>query len=148
MHRKAYTINTCLSIDQKVGTVSFLTVEMIGGIEKLLEGPMMNRANKEYPNARRGEVLCIPLFPILEGIGMIHIHLFSLDVEGAELEFSKPFDKLKIDLFAMEYAVSSGNGLDSKVTETRYREFKNFLKKVGSYEEVHRTLQDVFYARI
>ena len=150
VHRKAYTINTCLSINQKVGTVSFLTAEMIGGIEKLLEGPMMNRANKEYPNARREEVLCIPLFPILEGIGMTHIHLFSLDVEGAELDILKtiPFDKVKIDLFVIEYAVSSGNGLDSKVTETRYREFKNFFKKVGSYEEVHRTPQDVFYARI
>ena len=45
--------------------MSFLTTEMIGGIEKLLEGPMMNRANKEYPNAKREEVLCIPLFSIL-----------------------------------------------------------------------------------
>ena len=89
VHWKAYTVNICLSIDQKVGTVSFLTAEIIGGIEKLLEGPMMNRANKEYANARWEEVLCDPLFPILEGIGMTHIHLYSLDVEGAEIDILK-----------------------------------------------------------
>ena len=81
---------------------------------------------------------------------MRHIHLFSLDVEGAELDILKtiPFDKVKIDLFVIEYTISSGNGLDSKVTETRYGEFKNFFKKIGSYKEEHRTVQDVFYARI
>ena len=150
VHRKAYTINTCLSLDQKISVVNFLTAEMIGGIEKKLEGSMMNRAKKEYPNAKREEVICIPLFSILEAIGMTHIHLFSLDVEGAELDILQtiPFDKVKIDLFVIEYAVSSGNGPDSKATQTRDREFKQFFEKVGSYKEVYRTYQDVFYERV
>ena len=150
VHRKAYTINTCLSLDQKVSVVNFLSAEMIGGIEEKLEGSMMNRANKEYPDAKREEVLCIPLFSILEAIGMTHIHLFSLDVEGAELDILRtiPFDKVTIDLFVIEYAVSSGNGADSKATETRDREFKQFFEKVGSYKEVYRTYQDVFYKRV
>ena len=150
VHRKAYTINTCLSLDQKTSVVNFLSAEMIGGIEKKLEGPMMNRANKEYPDAKKEEVLCIPLFSILEAIGMTHINLFSLDVEGAELDILQtiPFDKVKIDLFVIEYAVSSGNGLDSKATKSRDQEFKQFFQKVGSYKEVHRTYQDVFYERV
>ena len=103
VHGKAYTINRCLSFDEKVGALTFFTTEIIGGIEKLLKGPTMNSANKEYPNASREEVLCISLFPTLEGIGMICIRLFLLDDEGAELDILKttPFDKVKIDLFVM-----------------------------------------------
>ena len=150
VHRKAYTINTCLSLDQKISIVNFLPAGMIGGLEKKLEGPMMDRANKAHPNVKREEVLCIPLFSILEAIRMTHIQLFSLDVEGAELDILKtiPFDKVKIDLFVIEYAVSSGNGVDSKVTETRLLEFQQLFEKVGSYKEVHRTGQDIFYARV
>ena len=150
VHRKSYTINTCLSLDQKISIVNFLPAGMIGGLEKKLEGPMMDRANKGHPNVKREEVLCIPLFSILEAIGMTHIHLFSLDVEGAELDILKtiPFDKVKIDLFVIEYAVSSGNGVDSKVTETRLLEFQQLFEKVGSYKEIHRTGQDIFYARV
>ena len=150
VHRKAYTINTCLSLDQETSVVNFVSAEMIGGIEKKLEGSMIHRANKEYPNAKREEVLCIPLFSILEAIGMTHIHFFSLDVEGAELDILQtiPFDKVKIDLFVIEYAVSSGNGPDNKATETRYQEFKQFFEKVGLYKEVYRTYQDVFYERV
>ena len=150
VHRKSYTINTCLSLDQKISIVNFLPAGMIGGLEKKLEGPMMDRANKGHPNVKREEVLCIPLFSILEAIGMTHIHLFSLDVEGAELDILKtiPFDKVKIDLFVIEYAVSSGNGVDSKVTETRLLEFQQLFEKVGSYKEIQRTGQDIFYARV
>ena len=150
VHRRAYTINTCLSIDQRIGVVNFLPAEMIGGIIKILEGPMMNRANREYPNTKREEVLCIPLFSILDAIGIKHIHFFSLDVEGAELDILKtiPFDKVKVDLFVIEYAVGNGQGIDSTVTAKRYREFQEFFQKIGSYKEVHRTFQDVFYARV
>ena len=150
VHRKAYTINTCLSLDQEINAVNFLPADLIGGVEKALEGSMMHRANKEHPDAIPEEVLCIPLFSILEAIGMTHIHFFSLDVEGAELDILKtiPFDKVKIDLFVIEYAVSSGDGLDSKATETRYREFQQFFKKVGSFKEELRTYTDVFYARV
>ena len=79
---------------------------------------------------------------MLEGIGMTHIHLFSLDDEGAELHILKtiPFDKVEIDLFVTEYAVSCGNGLDSKVIEAKYGEFQNFFQKIGSCKEVHRSL--------
>ena len=150
VHRKAYTINTCLSLDQEINAVDFLSADLIGGVEKALEGSMMHRANKEYPDAIWEEVLCIPLFSILEAIGMTHIHFFSLDVEGAELDILKtiPFDKVKIDLFVIEYAVSSGDGLDSKATETRYREFQQFFEKVGSYKEELRTYTDVFYVKL
>ena len=48
----------------------------------------------------------------------------------AELNILKtiPFEKVKIDLFVTEYALSSRKGLDSKVTERRCGEFQNFLK--------------------
>ena len=110
---------------------------------------MMNRANKEYPNASREEVVDISLLPILEGIGMTHINLFSLEDECAELDILKtiPFEKVKIDLFVTEYALSSRKGLDSKVTERRCGEFQNFFKRLGCIKKYTVRLP-FFYGRI
>ena len=111
---------------------------------------MMHRANKEQPDAVREEVLCILLFSILEAIVMTHIHFFSLDVEGAELDILKtiPFEKVNIDVFVIEYVVISGDGLDSNATETRYGELQQFFKKDGSCKEELRTYTDDFYVRV
>ena len=123
---------------------------MIGGIVKILEGPMMNRVNRQNPNTKREELLCIPLFSILEAIEMKHIHFFSLDVEGVELDILKtiPFDKVKVDLFVIEYVVGNEHSIDSESTVKTYREFQEFFQKIGSYKEVQLTFQDVFYARV
>ena len=103
---------------------------MIGAIEKRLEGSMMNRVNKKCPDAEREEVLCIPLFSILEAIRMTHIRFFSLDVEGAEFDILQtiPFDKVKTDLFVIENAIASGNGLDSKTSQD-IENLSNSLKR-------------------
>ena len=71
---------------------------------------MLNRAKAAVPHVEATDTLCIPVYSILETINMLHIIFFSLDLEGAELEILKtiPFDKVKIDLFLVEYEIPGG----------------------------------------
>ena len=149
VHRKAYCINTCLSLDNKIGTATFRTAGMIGGVEEGYTETMKKRANSEFPNAPSVEVFCIPLGLILTALEMYRIHFFSLDVEGAELAILNtiPFDIVKIDLFFIEYTVWNGS-TDVKATQKRLTELREFFKKVGGYREVHIGGLDVVFARI
>ena len=61
---------------------------------------------------------------------MHQINFFSLDVEGAELEMLKtiPFDKVKIDLFLIEYTFS-GDGTTEKLNA-----INKFFEGLGKYK--------------
>ena len=50
VNRKSYTINSCLSLDNKIDIVKFLPAEMIGGVETGFEKTMKERASREFPN--------------------------------------------------------------------------------------------------
>ena len=149
VHRKAYCINTCLSLDNKIGTATFRTAGMIGGVEEGYTETMKKRANSEFPSAPSVEVFCIPLGLILTALEMYRIHFFSLDVEGAELAILNtiPFDIVKIDLFFIEYTVWNGS-TDVKATQKRLAELREFFKKIGGYREIHIGGLDVVFARI
>ena len=110
---------------------------------------MKERAKKENPKAALVYVVCIPIDLTLTALEMYHIHFFSLDVEGAELHILRtiPFDKVRIDLFFIEYVVWKGV-TDVPATEERLKEFRDFFKNLGLYKEIHRTELDVVFARI
>ena len=149
VHRKAYCINTCLSLDKKVGTAKFRLAAMIGGVEDGYTETMKKRASSEFPNAPSVEVFCIPIGLILTALDMYHIHFFSLDVEGAELAVLKtiPFDKVKIDLFFIEYLVWNGS-TDVKATQKRLAELREFFKNIGGYREIRTGNLDAVFARM
>lgn len=96
VHRKSYTVNSCLSLDEKLNVVDFLPAKLLGGVELSLKSEelMMNRVQSTFPNIKPEEVLCIPVKSILKAINLTHINFFSLDVEGAELDILKsiPFN--------------------------------------------------------
>ena len=144
--RKSYSINACLSLNEKIDVASFLPAEFLGGLEKsLAEEKMMGRINHEYPHIKREEVLCIPLYSILKAIDMTHIHFFSLDVEGAEMDILRtiPFNLVSIELFLIEYYVP----YDVTETQKRLKEFRDFFDNLGTYKEVHLGSVDVAFAR-
>ena len=91
----------------------------------------------------------MPLGLILAALEMYHIDFFSLDVEGAELQILKtiPFDKIKIDLFFIEYVVWNGS-TDVAATQKRLEDLREFFKKVGGYKEIKKSNLDVVFARI
>lgn len=149
VHRKAYNLNSCLSLDNKIRIAKFKQAGLIGGVEAGYTNTMKERAKKENPKAALVEVVCIPIDLILTALEMYHIHFFSLDVEGAELHILRtiPFDKVRIDLFFIEYQVWNGV-TDVPATEKRLKEFRDFFKNLGLYKEIHRTELDVVFARI
>ena len=132
--------------NEKIDVASFLPAEFLGGLEKsLAEEKMMGRINHEYPHIKREEVLCIPLYSILKAIDMTHIHFFSLDVEGAEMDILRtiPFNLVTIELFLIEYYVP----YDVTETQKRLKEFRDFFDNLGTYKEVHLGSVDVAFAR-
>ena len=149
VHRKAYCINSCLSLDNSIGIAKFKPAGMIGGVETGYTETMKRRANSEFPGTASVEVFCMPLGLILAALEMYHIDFFSLDVEGAELQILKtiPFDKIKIDLFFIEYVVWNGS-TDVAATQKRLEDLREFFKKVGGYKEIKKSNLDVVFARI
>ena len=142
VHRKAYAVNVCLSVDQKISIVRFFGADLLGGIEKVMRGPMLDRAKGESPNINATDALCIPVYSLLRAVNMHHINFFSLDVEGAELKILEtiPFDKIEIDLFSIEYAVPGGG------TTEKLNAINKFFEGLGKYKQIHRTSQDVLFA--
>ena len=148
LHRKVYALNVCLSIENKTSIVNFHPAGLIGGIENIMKGPLMGRAKKEAPHIKRTDSICIPLYSILKTLNMSYINFFSLDVEGAELEILKtiPFNKVKVDLFYIEYAITNAYGIDGVATNKKLNELNEFFERLKIYKQVHRTFQNVVFA--
>ena len=141
VHRKAYAVNVCLYVENRIKIVKFYGADVLGGIEKVMEGQMLNQAKAGASHVEATDTLCIPVYSILEAIKMHHINFFSLDVEGAELEILKtiPFDKVKIDIFLIEYTIPGGG------SQGKLNALKKFFEDLRTYKQVQRTNQDVMF---
>ena len=65
-----------------------------------------------------------------------------MNVEGAELKILKtiPFDKVKTDLFLIEYAISGGG------TQKKLNAFNKLFQHLGTYKQMKVSGQDVMFA--
>ena len=88
VHRNAYCINTCSSLDNKISIANFRTAEMIGGVEEGYTETGKQRASSEFPNASSVEVLCIPLGLFLTTLEMYHIHFFFVRRKGSRIQYT------------------------------------------------------------
>ena len=122
---------------------------MIEGVEAGYTETMNKRANSEFPGTTLAELFIVPLGLILTVLEIYHINFSSLDVEWAELEVIKtiPFDKVKIDLFFIEYVVWN-DFTDVSATQKRLEEFREFFKKVVKYKEIKKSNLDSVFPRI
>ncbi|XP_045159525.1 protein Star-like [Mercenaria mercenaria] len=99
-HRKAYSLNACLSTNKYPSLETFST----GKIHVL--GKVLDDRYKMKKRAKNLiQVQCFPLYTILLAIGKMDIDYFSLDVEGAEsgVLHTIPWDKLNIKMFSIEH---------------------------------------------
>lgn len=109
-HRKAFSLQACLSPGNFSKVMNFKPVGFFGGIN----GTMDETHLKSIIHAREYKedllVQCFPLHVIMEALGRTHIHYFSLDVEGPEMDILRtiPWGKLRIDTLSVEYTMWSG----------------------------------------
>jgi len=71
---------------------------------------------------------CLPLDTIMEKVGVRHVHFFSLDVEGAELEVLKGIDftRFSFDVMAVE-----ADETDLNIANGKDKEILEFLESKG-----------------
>jgi len=100
-HRKAHSIQTCLSIQNKTQLVDF------DPIAALVDEDGMSRSMGGIVNETGGDtfkIQCIPLYTILLALGNPTVHWISLDIEGGEFPVlrSIPWDKVDIKALTVE----------------------------------------------
>ena len=121
--RKAWNTPACISTSSHVElNVDFVANGMIGGFD----GPHFERSGgvakdvDTNPFVYNVKAHCFPLNVMLDAIGVNYVDMFSLDVEGAELEVLKSIDFSRVTIAVL-------------VIEKNYKEdlMFNFLKDKG-----------------
>ncbi len=114
-----YNFNYAVSEDE--GQVEFLGDGALGGIKNLLPEQHIKGWNLNINNSYLVESK--PIRKILEGIDIKRVDLFSIDVEGGELEVLKTFDwDIPVYIVLIEI---------SKYDEKKDQECRDFLKSKG-----------------
>ena len=105
-NRRATVFPRCLSTKTTPEVVKFDAAGLIGGIiHKGREPGGFVPDNVKLPYDRRTiEMQCFPLYTVLMALGNPTVDLFSLDIEGAELQVLKtiPWDKVNIRVLLIE----------------------------------------------
>jgi Methyltransferase FkbM domain len=106
--RKAWTTPACISMSAQVELeVKFLAHGMVGGYgtERFGAGNTFTFEKAKNPYVYDVKANCFPLNTMLDAIGVGRVDMFSLDVEGAELQVLETidFDRVSIGLFIIEH---------------------------------------------
>lgn len=121
-HRRAFSINSCISIDKRISRVDFILTPFVGGIKGLEESQELKYFRDQSSDKINAKVQCFPLYALLLAIGNPSVDVFSLDVEAAELPVLKmiPFEEVDIKVFIIEVAHSDEKALDEFMLENGY----------------------------
>ena len=103
-HRKAFSVNSCLSTYSYPAKIPIAldVAPALSRFDKIETDLGRQRKNKV---AKVKMIQCFPLYSILLACGRTNIDLFSLDIEGAELDVLKtiPWTKVDIKVLLVEY---------------------------------------------
>lgn len=119
--RKAYAINSCLSVHPYPEKVDFIMADFVGGIKKLEESNKL-RSMRASQRAPEGVVQCLPFFSVLLAVGNPRVDMLSLDVEGAELGIlsSLPWEKVDIGVILVEVEHSDSAKIEALLRSKNY----------------------------
>ncbi|XP_050711749.1 uncharacterized protein LOC126995893 [Eriocheir sinensis] len=103
-HRKAYSIQTALSLTNKSTEVKFRVLGPKGELSSVWD-----KKGKTIITVR-----ALPLYAILKALDVPVIDYLSLDIEGAEMKVldTLPWDKVKVRVMHVEYNHLSGGHKD------------------------------------
>ena len=145
-NRRAFVLPACLSHSRTPVKTKFKLAGWGSGVSSLNRN--INPTDKSVPET---DVQCFSLNSIMAAIGVRHIDLMILDVEGSELQVLETIDwkRITIDLFSIEY-------MDKNRVE-KLNKIRAFFNKTGlNYKEVGKmplkstdaTGCDVFFMRV
>ncbi|KAH3894693.1 uncharacterized protein LOC127867739 isoform X2 [Dreissena polymorpha] len=120
-HRKAFTVNACLSPQPYPAMVTFNKAFNRGRVVDNNEAK--DWIHQQGISKDEVSVQCFPLYSLLLALNQLTVDFFSLDVEGDELRVLKtiPFDKVDIKMMTVEYVHQVGKDGD----------LKSFVEKKG-----------------
>jgi len=123
--RKAWIAGACIALSPRMETVSFLAHGMVGGVSQganALGDKFQNlkQQDEQSPYVYTVTQNCFPLAVMLDAINVTRIDMFSLDVEGNELDVLRTVDFARFDI-----------GLLAIETNGRNQELSEFLLPKG-----------------
>lgn len=150
-NRKAHIFPRCLSTKKTPEVVEFDAAGLIGGIIHDGKEPggttfdpkvFSNVPENHYVNHNRRTIRlqCFPLYSVLMALGNPTVDLFSLDIEGAEIQVLKtiPWDKVNIRVLIIEV-----NHI-GEIFEGSPKKLINLLKKSGYKFFKSSTIDDIY----
>lgn len=107
-HRKAFSVNACLSPRSTPAKLTFNKAFNRGRI--VHDKDAQDWIKKQRIASDPVEIECFPFYSFMLALNRTTIDFFSLDVEGDELNVLKtiPFEKLNIKMLAVEYVHETG----------------------------------------
>ena len=140
-NRKAFAINACIANDKPM-IARFQIGDALSGRDDAMSEDHKKRLNNENPIELYVTVPCFSLNTILNALGVHKIDMFSLDVEGGELDVLKTidFNELDIETFVIEH----------NARQESIKQYKELFQNISDnkYEEIKVTGQDSFYLKI
>jgi len=123
-HRKATTIQTCLSTRTKPEMVHF---DLFGSVRNSTSRESMSGIVPESRGNDTVEMQCLPLYSILMAMDNPTVHYFSLDIEGAEFAVLKtiPWDLVDIQVLSVE------THLAGRIFPGNRQDMINYMDQVG-----------------
>jgi len=122
-HRKATSVQTCLSTSGEVETFNF---DMTGSVRNESTRESMSGL-VTHVNEKTIQMQCFPLYTLLLAMGNPTVHFFSLDIEGAEFPVLRtiPWDKVDIRVLTVE------SHLAGRIYSGTRAELINYMESVG-----------------
>jgi hypothetical protein len=105
----------------------------VGGINLTMTEAHLSKFKQKIQQAGKENVLCGPMNEILKMVGVQRIDLFSLDVEGGELNVLRKFDfdTIKVHVLIMERAKTSNQDKNLEIEDILTRNGFKFYSKQG-----------------
>ena len=139
IRKKAFSINSCLSLHRRSENVAFKVTGLFGGIVGKIDYFELLYVKKlQYYKTEHVHLQCFTLYSLLLAVGQTEVDYFSLDVEGSELDIllTIPFSKVKIDVISVKYRISDYVQVNELQTQKKLDNIRSFFHSVGNYIEV------------
>lgn len=144
-HRKAFSVNACLSTTPNPSKVTFNKAFQRGRVMEDNEAKQWIKGQGLRPDTV--EIECFPFYSFMLALNRTTVDFFSLDVEGDEIKILKtiPFDKINIKMLTVEYLHTPGGekSLQTFMEKKGYEVVANIRKgyAVGDLIFIKKSLQ-------